>query len=88
MENDLKKKVTEARNGKSNRNKKNEYIQNELKIIEDEKMLDRSPILNVLWQKWRELNKEKKDSLNRNVAHCSIIRQFFRISLFSIYYYF
>lgn len=76
-ENDLKKKVAEARNGKSNKNKKNEDIQNELKRIEDEKMLDRTPILNELLQKWRELNKEKKDSLNRYVANCSKIRQLF-----------
>ena len=76
-ENDFKKKVAEVRNGKSNKSKKNEEIQKELKRIEDEKMLDRTPILNELLQKWRELNKEKKDSLNRYVANCSKIRQLF-----------
>ena len=76
-ENDFKKKVAEVRSGKSNKSKKNEEIQNELKRIEDEKMLDRTPILNELLQKWRELNKEKKDSLNRYVANCSKIRQLF-----------
>lgn len=76
-ENDFKKKVAEVRNGKSNKGKKNEEVQKELKRIEDEKMLDRTPILNELLQKWRELNKEKKDSLNRYVANCSKIRQLF-----------
>ena len=76
-ENDFKKKVAEVRSGKSSKSKKNEEIQNELKRIEDEKMLDRTPILNELLQKWRELNKEKKDSLNRYVANCSKIRQLF-----------
>ena len=76
-ENEFKKKVAEVRNGKSNKTKKNEEIQKELKRIEDEKMLDRTPILNELLQKWRELNKEKKDSLNRYVANCTKIRQLF-----------
>ena len=76
-ENEFKKKVAEVRNGKSNKSKKNEEIQKELKRIEDEKMLDRTPILNELLQKWRELNKEKKDSLNRYVANCTKIRQLF-----------
>ena len=76
-ENDFKKKVAEVRNGKSDKGKKNEEVQKELKRIEDEKMLDRTPILNELLQKWRELNKEKKDSLNRYVANCSKIRQLF-----------
>ena len=76
-ENEFKKKVAEVKNGKSNKSKKNEEIQKELKRIEDEKMLDRTPILNELLQKWRELNKEKKDSLNRYVANCTKIRQLF-----------
>ena len=76
-ENELKKKVAEVRNGKSNKSKKNDEIQKELKRIEDEKMLDRTPILNELLQKWRELNKEKKDSLKRYVANCTKIRQLF-----------
>lgn len=53
---------------------KNIEIQNGLKRIEDEKISDRTPILDECLQKWREVNKEKKESLNKYTQNCSKIR--------------
>ena len=53
---------------------KNKEIQKELKRIEDEEISDRIPILDECLQKWREINKEKKETLNKYAENCNKIR--------------
>ena len=53
---------------------KNKEIQKELKRIEDDEISDRIPILDECLQKWREINKEKKETLNKYTENCNKIR--------------
>ena len=71
---EFKKKVEEAKRGKNNKKGKNKEIEEELKRMEDEKIMDRTPILDELLQKWRVVNKEKKDTLTTYSQNCDKIR--------------
>lgn len=71
---EFKKKVEEAKRGKNNKKGKNKEIEEELKRMEDEKIMDRTPILDELLQKWRVVNKEKKDTLTTYTQNCDKIR--------------
>ena len=52
-------------------------IKNELKKYEDEKIGDRTPILDECLEKWRQINQTKKESINRYIKNCSKIRETF-----------
>ena len=76
---EFNRKIYEMKNGKGNKiflkNNKNKEIQKELKRLEDEKISDRTPILDELLQRWRVVNKEKKESLNKYIKNCTKIRE-------------
>ena len=76
---EFNRKIYEMKNGKGNKiflkNNQNKEIQKELKRLEDEKISDRTPILDELLQRWRIVNKEKKESINKYVKNCTKIRE-------------
>ena len=66
------------RNGIGGKGKKmNTEIRNELQRIEDEKINDRTPILDECLQKWQVVNKQKKDTINKYINNYSKIREAF-----------
>ena len=76
---EFNRKIYEMKNGKGNKiflkNNQNKEIQKELKRLEDEKISDRTPILDELLQRWRVVNKEKKESINKYIKNCTKIRE-------------
>ena len=54
---------------------KNLEIQEELKKYEDEKIGDRTPILDECLEKWSHINQTKKESINKYVKNCEKIRE-------------
>ena len=54
---------------------KNLEIQEELKKYEDEKIGDRTPILDECLEKWSHINQIKKESINKYVKNCEKIRE-------------
>ena len=54
---------------------KNIEIKKELEKFENEKIGDRTPILDELIQKWRKINSEKKESINKYSKNCAKIRE-------------
>ena len=74
----FKKQIEEMRNGIGGKGKKmNTEMKNELQKIEDEKINDRTPILDECLQKWQVVNKQKKDTINKYINNCSKIREAF-----------
>ena len=79
---EFKRQVAELRNRggydkKISKKYKNEEVLKELKRIEDDKISDRIPILDECLQKWREVNKEKKESIIKYKKNCTKIREAF-----------
>ena len=54
---------------------KNLEIQEELKKYEDEKIGDRTPILDECLEKWSHINQTKKESINKYIKNCEKIRE-------------
>lgn len=74
----FKKQIEEMRNSIGGKGKKmNTEIKNELQRIEDEKINDRTPILDECLQKWQVVNKQKKDTINKYINNYSKIREAF-----------
>ena len=79
---EFKRQIAELRGGggygkKFSKSNNNPEIIKELKRIEDDKISDRIPILDECLQKWREVNKEKKDSITKYTKNCTKIREAF-----------
>ena len=79
---EFRRQVAELRNRggydkKISKKYKNEEVLKELKRIEDDKISDRIPILDECLQKWREVNKEKKESIIKYKKNCTKIREAF-----------
>ena len=55
--------------------KKNLEIKKELQKYEDEKIGDRTPILDECLEKWRQVNQIKKESINKYIKNCALIRE-------------
>lgn len=55
--------------------KKNLEIKKELQKYEDEKIGDRTPILDECLEKWRRVNQIKKESINKYIKNCALIRE-------------
>ena len=76
---EFNRQVAELRNGGGSKFilkiNKGAEIQKELKKIEDDKIGDRTPILDECLQKWREVNKEKKDAINKYIKNCTKVRE-------------
>ena len=53
---------------------KNKELLKELKKIEDEEINDRTPILDELLEKWRTVNKQKKNNVDNYINNCTKIR--------------
>ena len=54
---------------------KNIEIKKELEKFENEKIGDRTPILDELLEKWKKINLEKKESINKYTKNCVKIRE-------------
>ena len=77
------RKIAELRNkgniknlNVTDNNKKFE-VQKELKKLEDDVLGDRTPILDECLEKWRIVNKEKKDNINKYIKNCKKIKKIF-----------
>ena len=76
------KKIAELKN-KSNilkydlASNKNQEIKKGLGKIEDDQILDRIPILDEALEKWRQVNKTKKESIINYAKNCAKIRETF-----------
>ena len=81
-ESNFNRQVNELRN-KGNINvqlssgKKGLELKKELEKFESEKISDRTPILDECLEKWRIVNKEKKESINQYIKNCTKIREIF-----------
>ena len=81
MESHFNKQVTELKNkgslGKYNSGKQGIEIQKELEKYENEKIGDRTPILDEILEKWRRVNHEKKENIHKYSKNCIKIRETF-----------
>ena len=81
-ESNFNRQVNELRN-KGNINvqlssgQKGLELKKELEKFESEKINDRTPILDECLEKWRIVNKEKKESINQYIKNCTKIREIF-----------
>ena len=81
IESHFNKQVTELKNkgslGKYNSGKQGIEIQKELEKYENEKIGDRTPILDEILEKWRRVNHEKKENIHKYSKNCIKIRETF-----------
>ena len=76
-EKEYKNQIEELKKKGNMKNKdkiKNKELLKELKKIEDEEINDRAPILDELLEKWRTVNKQKKNNVDNYINNCTKIR--------------
>ena len=81
IEEHFNKQITELRNkgslAKYSTGKKGLIIQKELEKYENEKIDDRTPILDEILEKWRKVNYEKKNNIKKYSKNCLKVRESF-----------
>ena len=81
IEEHFNKQITELRNkgnlAKYSTGKKGLIIQKELEKYENEKIDDRTPILDEILEKWRKVNYEKKNIIKKYSKNCLKVRESF-----------
>ena len=81
VEEHFNKQITELRNkgslAKYSTGKKGLIIQKELEKYENEKIDDRTPILDEILEKWRKVNYDKKINIKKYSKNCSKVRESF-----------
>ena len=81
LEEHFNSQIMELRNkgglAKYSTGRKGIIIQKELKKYENEKIDDRTPILDEILEKWRKVNYEKKTNIKKYIKNCSKIRESF-----------
>ena len=81
IEEHFNKQITELKNkgslAKYSTGKKGLIIQKELEKYENEKIDDRTPILDEILEKWRKVNYEKKNNIKKYIKNCTKVRESF-----------